>query len=114
MWRPAWERMDAGCGNPRYVANVSRDHAQSVSLLCLKEAKAANNSVATLVFRCRGIKELYEEFRTKAVDVDEEIGNKEHGMRELHLKDPDGCLLYFQQPIATVESSPLVNEGPVW
>ena len=90
-------------GDPMYVANVRRDQAETISLLCLENATVGGNSVATLVFRCHGIDELYEEFQAKGVVIVEEIGDKAYGMREFRIKDPDGYLLYFQEPTAPQE-----------
>lgn len=93
--------LESSYGDPMYVASVRRDQAQSVSLLCMRSAIVCNNSIATLVFRCQGVDELCSEFQSKGVAIDEEVGNKEYGMREFRIKDPDGYLLYFQEPIVS-------------
>lgn len=89
--------LESSHGNPSYVASILRDQAQSISLLCMKDAIVGNHSIATLDFRCQEIDAIYSEFQSKGVVIDEEIGNKEYGMREFRIKDPDGYLLYFQE-----------------
>ncbi|MDA7640131.1 VOC family protein [Opitutaceae bacterium] len=86
-------------GTPPYVAEVQRDGTQPISLLCMSTATVSNNSIATLAFRCQEIDSLYEEFQFSGVVIDEEIDDKEYLMREFRIKDPDGYILYFQEPI---------------
>lgn len=93
-------------GNPRYTAEVKRDEAESITLLCIKSAIVSNNSIATLGFRCEGIDAIYEEFKNNEVKIIEEIGIKEYKMREFRLLDPDGYILYFQESIQTEDNIP--------
>lgn len=93
--------LESSHGEPMYFASIRRDDAQSISLLCMKNAIVCNNTIATLAFRCQGIDELYEEFKSNGVAIDEEIGNQEYAMREFRIKDPDGYLLYFQEPLGS-------------
>lgn len=93
-------------GNPPYVAEVQRDETETISLLCMPTATVANNSIATLTFKCRNIDGIYEEFLVNGVTIDEKIDNKEYGLREFRIKDPDGYILYFQEPIGRASSDP--------
>lgn len=90
---------DSSYGDPPYVADIHRNETECLSLLCLPDAKVGGNGIATLVFRCDGIDSLYEEMLEKGVPMDESIGDKEYGMREFRVKDPDDYILYFQERI---------------
>lgn len=86
-------------GDPMYVATVQRDDAQGISLLCMPDAKVGSNTIATLVFRCRDIDAIYQEFLANDVVMDGEIGDKEYGMREFSIKDPNGYIFFFQEKL---------------
>ena len=92
-------------GNPAYVAEIRRDKTERISLLCMLNATVANNSIATLAFRCLNIDDIYEEFLANGVTVDEKIEDKAYQMREFRIKDPDGYILYFQERIIEPKST---------
>jgi catechol 2,3-dioxygenase-like lactoylglutathione lyase family enzyme len=88
-------------GSPPYGVELQRDHSQILTLISFPAAKVGGNSIATLVFRCREIDTLFGEFLSRGIEFEAEmaIGNKGYGMREFSVRDPDGYVLFFQQPL---------------
>ena len=64
------------------------------------KATASNISIYLWV---RGVDALYAQLAGKLADLPEGRVRKPfdqpYGMREFHVKDPDGCLLFFGEPI---------------
>ena len=50
---------------------------------------------ATLYVFVHDIDALYEEFRSKDVNITQIIGDRVYGMRDFDVKDPDGYILTF-------------------
>lgn len=83
------------------LAIVKRGPAIGIQLLHCDDPKAleatANN--ISIYFHVRGLDALYETLRPKLEALPEGRQrapfNQDYGMREFHVKDPDGCLLFF-------------------
>ena len=86
-------------GNPKYYAAIKRDDCEIIALLHQPGFPGPTATNSSLVFYSSDIDTLYNEFVTAGVAIDEPIDDKEYMMREFRIKDPNGYLIVFQQPI---------------
>ena len=87
------------------LAIVTRGSAIGIQLLHCEDPKAleatANN--ISIYLHVRGLDALYEGLRPKLEALPEgrlrPPFDQDYGMREFHVKDPDGCLLFFGEDL---------------
>lgn len=87
------------------IAIVMREPAVGLQLLHCDDPKALEataNNIA-IYFHVRGLDAFYESLRARLETLPEgrlrPPFNQPYGMREFHVKDPDGCLLFFGEDI---------------
>ena len=86
-------------GSPMYFASVQRDDCENIALLHQPGFPGPSTTNASLVFYSSDIDALYNEFVSAGVPIHEPIEDKEYKMREFWIKDPNGYLIVFQQPL---------------
>ncbi|WP_420349248.1 bleomycin resistance protein [Pelagibius sp.] len=87
------------------IAIVMREPAVGVQLLHCDDPKALEataNNIA-IYFHVRGLDALYQDLKASLEALPEgrlrPPFNQPYGMREFHVKDPDGCLLFFGEDL---------------
>ena len=84
-------------GKPVDYAVLNREEAVSIHFSKRSEdTPVPKKHIAIYVFT-HDVDQLYEEFQTKGARISTPIGDREYGMRDFDVEDPDGYLLSFGQ-----------------
>lgn len=88
----AWLRL----GDADLMLNTAYDAGERPSARDV--SRWGGHADTCLYFGCADVDRIYEELAAKGLQLDKPT-NTHYGMRQLHLRDPDGYLLCFQHPI---------------
>jgi catechol 2,3-dioxygenase-like lactoylglutathione lyase family enzyme len=85
-------------GDPPGFAGVNFGDVQ---IFLQKESARAKSDAVSAFFMVNDADGLYQFHRTSGVEIPEPIGNREYGIRDYTVRDQDGNLLVFGQPLYT-------------
>lgn len=99
--------LDFEYGDPPVYACVGRPFATTGSPTyirftewCRDRSRVANSGWLSILVD-RGLDELYENYCSRGVEIAQQIGDREWGMREFEIRDCDGHYLRFGWMIKT-------------
>lgn len=87
-------------GHPTDYVVLKRDDAVSIHLSKRLDNQKSSDEHVTLYIFTHDVDALHKEFEHKEVNISTPIGNREYGMRDFDVKDPDGHIISFGQGIA--------------
>ncbi|MDN5201341.1 VOC family protein [Fulvivirgaceae bacterium BMA10] len=90
--------------DPPTYAVVKREDAVGIHLVKKQDNYAPSKTHIALRVFVRNVNELYKEYIDKGVEIIEDIGNRDYGMRDFNIQDPNGYILNFGTGIELLEN----------
>ena len=78
---------------PVSYAVVNRDDAVGIHLVKKEGAFQPSSEHCALFIFVHNVDEVYHEYVDKGVFIHQEIGNRDYGMRDFDIRDPNGFIL---------------------